>query len=100
MKRRSFLQWLFGCVSALWVLGFAFITVKFLKPPESVTGGESNLIRVGPLESLQAGEARFFPHARQPVWVMRLPSDEVIAVSAICTHFHCIVKWENSSKIF
>lgn len=100
MKRRSFFKWLFGSMTALWGLSIAGLVTKFLKPPESVIGSESSLIRLGPLESLQIGTARFFPHARQPVWVMRLSSGEVVAVSAVCTHFHCIVKWEDSARIF
>jgi Rieske Fe-S protein len=100
MKRRSFFKWLFSSVTALWVLGFGWLTAKFLRPPEITSAGETSMIRVGPLDSLEVGSARFFPHARQPVWVMRLPSDEVVAVSAICTHFHCIVKWEDGAKVF
>ena len=100
MKRRSFLNWLFWSVSALWGLGFAGIVGKYLKRPETIPSLESNLISVGPLSSLQQGVPRFLPHATQPVWVTRLNSDEVVAVSALCTHYRCILKWDESARIY
>lgn len=100
MERRSFFKWLFGSVSAFWLVGFTWLIAKFLKPPETALGSEGNLIHVGPLTALPTGVAKFFPHERRPVWVMRLPSDEVLAVSAICTHLHCIVKFDEDKKLF
>ena len=100
MERRSLFKWLFGSVSALWGFGFVGLIGAYLRPPERMGAGESALIRVGPLESLPVGTARFFAHARQPVWVLRLASNEVVAVSAICTHFHCILNWDDGARIF
>jgi Rieske Fe-S protein len=100
MERRSFFKWLFGSVLALWCFGFLGLIAKYLKPPESVSIAESSLIRIGPLETLPVGKARFFPHAQQPIWVMRLASNEVLALSAICTHFHCILNWDETARLF
>lgn len=100
MERRSFFKWLFRTVSALWVLGVAGLIAKYLRRPESLPSLEANLIHVGPLNTLPVGTAKFFPHAEQPVWVMRLASNEIVAVSAICTHFRCILKWDDTAKIY
>jgi nitrite reductase/ring-hydroxylating ferredoxin subunit len=100
MRRRNFIQWLFGAVTALWAGGFAYLTAKFLKLPESLPSLESNLVRIGPLSELQPGTPRFFAHASHPFWVMRLPSNEVVAVSAICTHYRCILKWNNNAQTY
>jgi cytochrome b6-f complex iron-sulfur subunit len=100
MERRSFFKWLFVSVSAMWGFGSLALITKYLKPADSPEKGGTNAIRIGPLESLPTGSARFFPHARQPVYVMRLSSNEVVAVSAVCTHFHCILNWDASARLF
>lgn len=104
MERRSFFrssfQWLFWIFSGLWGAGFAGIIGKYLQRPESLPSLEASLIAVGSLQSLQLGVPRFFPHARQPVWVMRLATDEVVAVSALCTHFRCILKWDDGARVY
>jgi len=84
----------------MWALGATGLVAKYLRPREQPVTGESAVIRVGPLESLPKGTPRFFPHARKPVWVTRLASNEVVALSAICTHYHCILKWEGTARVF
>lgn len=100
MERRSLLKWLFYSVSALWGLGISAIISRYLKQPEVLPTLEANLIDAGLLQDLQIGVPKFLPHAREPVWVMRLQTDEVMAVSAICTHFHCIVRWDPEVKVY
>jgi Rieske Fe-S protein len=100
MQRRSFFKWLFASVAGMWGLGAAGLITKYLKPPETSLTGESALIHVGPVSSLPNGSPQFFPHARQPVFVTRLATNEVVAVSAICTHYHCILKWDGPAKLY
>jgi len=100
MERRSFFKWLFTTVAALWTAGVMGVIYKYLKSPETPASLGGNLVRVGPVEELPVGSCQFVEHERHPIWVLRLPSNEVIAVSAICTHFHCVLNWDDGAKIF
>ncbi len=39
-------------------------------------------------------------NARALAYVKRVNEDEVIAISAVCTHLGCIVTWDEDQKIF
>lgn len=39
-------------------------------------------------------------NARTLAYVKRTPEDEVIAISATCTHLGCIVTWDDDQRIF
>lgn len=100
MNRRTLLKRLFQSVAALWALLSAYVAAKYLKPPESAPSLEIEIIPVGPRSSLEVGKAKFLAHARQPVWILRLESGEVVAISAVCTHLRCILKWKNDAQIY
>jgi Rieske Fe-S protein len=95
--RRSFFNRLFQTVMGLW--GVAFITVVFsyIKAPRDSKGIEEKIKRVGPLSELPIGAARFIADERQPFWVIRTSSEELVALSATCTHLRCILQWDKDS---
>src|SRR3990172_11539451 len=100
MERRSFFKWLFRAVALLWTGGFLTVIYRYLKSPQEAASATGNLIRIGPLQSMTVGKSQFVEHERHPFWVLRLSSNEVIALSAICTHFHCVLDWDDRAKIF
>jgi cytochrome b6-f complex iron-sulfur subunit len=95
--RRSFFNRLFQTVMGLW--GVAFITVVFsyIKAPRQSKGIEEKIKRVGPPSEIPIGAARFIADERQPFWVIRTSSEELIALSATCTHLRCILQWDKDS---
>ncbi len=94
IKRRSFLQRLLQLVMSLWGVGIIGVITAYLRPPRTLPLMGVTDFRVGPLDQFKKGEARFIPHARHPFWVIRTERDQLIALSAVCTHLRCILRWD------
>lgn len=95
--RRSFFGRLFQTVMGLWGVAFISVVVSYIKAPRESKGIEDKVKRVGPLAELPIGSAKFVADERQPFWVIRTSSDELIALSATCTHLRCILQWNKDS---
>ena len=95
--RRSFFNRLFQIVMGLWGVAFITVVVSYIKAPRESKGIEEKIKRVGPLSELQVGSAKFVADELQPMWVIRNSSDEIIALSATCTHLRCILQWDKDS---
>ncbi len=97
-KRRGIVQWLTGLFLSLW--GFAFVgaVASYLKPPSTPRSAGLNILSAGRASELLAGNARFLQHGNSPIYVIRLANGEVVAVSAICTHFRCVLNWKREDS--
>jgi Rieske Fe-S protein len=51
-------------------------------------------VAVGPDGSIPEGESRKVRYGRYPALVIHLPGQGLVAYSAVCTHFACIVEWD------
>lgn len=100
LERRAAVQWLIRGFLSLWGLGAAAVGAAFLKAPSPEKRPEEGLVRCGGLSSLAVGDARFVPHGTSPLFVVRPSPGEVAAVSAICTHLRCIIKWSRDTRRF
>ena len=98
MQRRSFLNYCLG-VSMVTFGGFsAYTFVKYLFPPGALgnePGGEA--VRI-PLAELPVGDAKIFRFKGVPSIVVRVSEKSVRALSAVCTHLGCIVKWDGAKE--
>ena len=96
MHRRSFLNYCMG-VSLLTLGGLtAYAGGKYLLPPgafDSEAEGEAVHI---PLSELPVGRAKMFRYKGKPSVVIRVSEKSIHALSAVCTHLGCIVKWDGS----
>lgn len=95
IHRRSFLNYCLGA-SLLTFGGFAAYTAgRYLLPPGAFAtdaqGGEA--VRI-PLSELPVGSAKMFRYKGEPSVVVRVSEKSVHALSAVCTHLGCIVKWD------
>lgn len=96
--RRTFLRWLTGGFLSLWGLGAAAVGLSFLRSPYTAGRSDAGLVHCGSFSSLSVGSARFVRHGKNPLFVVRVSATEVIALSAICTHMHCILQWNDARK--
>jgi Rieske Fe-S protein len=96
-ERRPFLRRLFQAVMGLWGLAFVGVIISYIKPPREAKGIEETVKRVGPLSDLPVGSAKLVTDERQPFWVIRNSADELIALSATCTHLRCILQWDKET---
>src|SRR3990172_1807534 len=95
--RRSFLD--FSIFASLMVLagGTIYPIIRYLWPSkEGADGGGTPTISI-PLGELGNGEAVITKLLGKPVIVVRT-NNEVHALSAVCTHLGCIVKWDKTTQ--
>ena len=100
LERRGVLIWLSRGFLALWAPAAAGVATSFLKAPSSEHRPGEKAIRAGAFSSLPVGDARFVHHGNDPVFVVRVSESQVMAVSAICTHMRCVLRWDKDSSTF
>jgi cytochrome b6-f complex iron-sulfur subunit len=99
-ERRGALVWLVRGFLALWAPAAAGMAASFLKAPSPENRPGERMLRGGPMSSIAVGDARLVRHGTDPVYVVRVSEEQVVAVSAICTHLRCVVKWNRDSGTF
>ncbi len=77
--------------------GVLYPLVRYLLPPASGQGAKKETYTM-PAADLHVGEARFFTFKRKPAVLIRKTDTELVAMSAVCTHLGCIVKYHEDVK--
>ena len=98
--RRGVLRWLSRGFLSLWGIGATAVGVSFLKVPSSERRPGERIVRCGPISSLPVGRARFVRHGSEPLFVVRVSESEIVALSAICSHLRCVLKWSDETVGF
>ena len=96
-ERRTFLGIMLGGISAVIAAAFVFPLFRYLSPRNQGTAEEQ--VRI-PRQQIQVGGAHFFTFRGRPAVVLEPKAGEFIALSAVCTHLGCIVKWESDKDEF
>jgi len=96
VRRRVLGLWLVAFAGAL-ALGLLGGVVAFLLPPRG-RGWRRQKTRVGDLASLPEGNGKLVLVDGLPVWVINTRHG-LRAVSALCTHQGCMVRWEGKRKL-
>jgi cytochrome b6-f complex iron-sulfur subunit len=97
-ERRKLLVWLSRAFLALWVPAGGAMVASFLKAPSPETRPGERLVSCGKLSTLAVGDARLIHHSDEPLFVVRTSESQVLAVSAICTHMRCVLKWRRDNS--
>jgi len=100
LGRRGFLTWLGRGFLLLWIPAVGGLVASFLKAPDKETRPGERQLKCGKLSTLAVGEARMVRHAEEPLFVVRLAESQVLAVSAVCTHQRCVLKWKRDDSTF
>ncbi len=98
--RRRLVDWLGRIFLSLWGVGLLGVVTSFIRGPKgrSARGG-SRQVRAGPLDALPVGHGRLVPHGERPLLVIRPRADQIVALSAICTHLRCVLHWDAERSI-
>jgi len=100
LDRRAAMSWLGRGFLALWIPALGAMMAAFLKAPASETRPGERQLKAGKLSTLAVGDARMVSHADEPVFVVRVAEAEVVAVSAVCTHMRCVLRWQRDNSTF
>lgn len=96
--RRQFLRTLSGAFLGIWALGGAGALAAYMRAPEEDHSSTDRIVRIGRLEDLRIGEARLVRHGVSPFFVIRTGAEQVIALSAVCTHVRCILDYDHERR--
>jgi cytochrome b6-f complex iron-sulfur subunit len=90
--RRSFLNWLLGTWAGAVLAAIGFPVVRYMQPPE-IPEPTTRTAVGGPAATLAPNSYRIIPFGASPAIIIRLPSGDLRAFSAVCTHLSCTVQF-------
>ena len=96
-ERRKFLGILLGAIGGVIAAAFAWPLFRFLSPVDK--GGAAEQVRVAK-DQVTGDKPYFFSFQGRPAVLLQQSPGEYVALSAVCTHLGCIVKWVNDSQEF
>lgn len=96
-QRRTFLGILLGGITVTLAAATAWPIFRFLAPRG---GSDANKgVRIKKTE-VKIGGAHFFNFRGRPAVLLQPQAGHYVALSAVCTHLGCIVKWINDKDEF
>ncbi len=96
MPRRSFLNYCLGATSLTFGGLGVYAVGKYLFPPEAFSAEAAGEAVKVALEELPVGSAKSVRYKGAASVVIRTGENTFHALSAVCTHLGCIVKWDSS----
>jgi len=96
-QRRNFLLVLLGGAGAALAAMAGWPVLRFLSP-QSGAGG-STKVEI-PRDKIAIGGAHFFDYQGRPAVLLQPKPGEFVALTAVCTHLGCIVKWQDAIQEF
>jgi cytochrome b6-f complex iron-sulfur subunit len=95
--RRDLLDQLLAGGAVIWAAG-TVIPAGFYLWPAGSRGPSSEYAEAGSVADFPVGSDKMIQKEGKPVLVIRTKEDEFHAMSAICTHLACIVRWDPNTR--
>ena len=95
-SRRGFINWFLGTAAGAFLLSVLYPLSRYLVPPDvgESTAGTVTLADVKP-DSVKPNTGQIFKFGSRPGILIRTPSGELRAFSAVCTHLNCTVQYRS-----
>lgn len=97
LQRRKFLFWMVGGLGGVLTAVAAWPVARYLAPRRE--GAAAVTVSV-PLSKVPVGTAHFFDFRGRPAVLVQHQAGNFVAMSAVCTHLGCIVKWVKEEQLF
>lgn len=94
-SRRSFLDWLLGTTFGGFLVSVTYPVVRYWTPPETAEAATSAVSLDLDPASVTPNSGRIFKFGREPGILVRTPSGELRAFTAVCTHLACTVQYRD-----
>lgn len=98
ITRREFLSLGIAAGFAVAAIASTYSVFKYLYPTEEAAQQVEEKIMVASLDELPPGSAKFFRFRNKPSVVIN-HNGKITALSAVCTHLGCIVKWDGDQQL-
>jgi len=92
-SRRGFVNWLLGTSVGGLLLAVLYPVGRYLIPPASGESAAATVTLSVKPEDIAPNSGQIFKFGNQPGIILRTPSGELRAFSALCTHLSCIVQY-------
>jgi Rieske Fe-S protein len=92
--RRSFIDVLLSSSLSATVLSIVYPVVQFLIPPALSESQQNNVI-AGSAKELKPNSGKIFKFGSRPAILVRTPTGDLKAFTAICTHLNCTVQYRD-----
>lgn len=100
--RRRFLNWLFATSAGALVVSILYPILRYIVPPASAAESAASSVTLDYGGSaVPANSGRIFKFGSEPGMLLRSPTGDLRAFSAVCTHLACTVQYrEDLSHIW
>lgn len=95
MSRKRFLDWLLGSSLGGFLVAVAYPVTRYIIPPEVPESAVSSVVLPFEGTDLPPNSGRIFKFGSKPGLIVRTPSGELRAFSAMCTHLDCTVQYRD-----
>jgi cytochrome b6-f complex iron-sulfur subunit len=92
-SRRGFVNWLLGTSFGGLLLAILYPIGRYLIPPASGEAASNSVTLSIRPEDVAPNSGQIFKFGNQAGIILRTPSGELRAFSAVCTHLGCIVQY-------
>lgn len=98
--RRSFLSKMMAGTLVVGGVTVVGVVSAYLLPPEEAGSILTpQRVKAGKAADITPGKAKFAVVDGEPVWVLN-SGNRFVALSALCTHKACHVKWDDKRRVF
>jgi cytochrome b6-f complex iron-sulfur subunit len=96
LKRRNFVNYFLGGSLAATVLAFLYPIIRFILPPKRAEALEKRVMaaKVG---DLPPNSFKIFKFGSTPGILINTQDGQLVALTAVCTHLTCTVRYESDS---
>lgn len=91
--RRRFLNWFLGTTAGAFFVAVTYPLSRYLIPPEVEESTAHTVTLALKPQEIKANSGQIFRFGSQPAILIRTPSDELKAFTAVCTHLACTVQY-------
>jgi cytochrome b6-f complex iron-sulfur subunit len=96
VERRKVINLFLGGSLAATIAAFLYPVVRYLLPPKR-TGAVENSVTAAKVGELAPNSAKLFRFGSAPALLVNTPEGTLVALSAVCTHLACTVRFDAES---
>ena len=98
MKRRNFINYLFGGGLIGTIITFLYPIIRYIIPPQQ-TQTAINQVVAAKKEELPPNSFKIFKFGNSPGILINTVQGELLAFTAVCTHLTCTVVYDEEAQI-
>ncbi len=98
VSRRRFIDWLLGSTLGGLLIAVFYPVIRYLIPPVSSESSVNSVTLDIKPSDLKADSGQIFKFGNEPGLLLRTPTGEILAFTAVCTHLGCIVQYDSAHQ--